>query len=183
MCWYGIFLVRGPGSWQANQVSMTAADALICHVTSSLDSCPMEIGMQSSLWVNSLSPGRCGCYHELVIFQLVSRLNISNILCETVIKWMAQDQTDHKSTLFQVMAWCHQATSHHMSQCWPRPMVPYSITRTQRVNLHNQSCVKVENFYQMQILYFVSDKCLKVWMARNHWHNICITRPSPPNCL
>ena len=146
------------GSWQANQVSMTAADALVCRVTNSLDSCPMEIGMQSSLWVNSLAPGRCGCYLELVIFQLVSRINISNILCEIVLKWMAQDKTDDKSTLFQVMAWCHQSTSHHMSQCWPRPMALYSTTRPKRVNLHNQWSVKVENCYQMQIHYYVSEK-------------------------
>ena len=28
--------------------------------------------------------------------------------------------TDDKSTLVQVMAWCRQATSHYLSQCWPR---------------------------------------------------------------
>ena len=26
----------------------------------------------------------------------------------------------HKSTMLQVMAWCHQATSHYLRQCWPR---------------------------------------------------------------
>ena len=31
------------------------------------------------------------------------------------------------------MAWCHQATSHYMSQCWPRSMSPYGITRPQWV--------------------------------------------------
>ena len=35
---------------------------------------------------------------------------------------MPLDLTDDKSTLAQVMAWCHQATSHYMSQCWPRSM-------------------------------------------------------------
>ena len=28
-----------------------------------------------------------------------------------------------KSTLAQVMVWCHQATSHYLSQCWPKPTV------------------------------------------------------------
>ena len=28
------------------------------------------------------------------------------------------------STLAQVMAWCHQATSHYLSQCWPTSMLP-----------------------------------------------------------
>ena len=37
--------------------------------------------------------------------------------------------------LVQVMAWCHQASSHYLSQCWPRSMSSYGITRTQWVNL------------------------------------------------
>ena len=40
-----------------------------------------------------------------------------------------------KSTLVQVMAWCRQATSHYLSQCWPRFMSPYGVTRPQWVNV------------------------------------------------
>ena len=29
------------------------------------------------------------------------------------------------------MAWCHQAPSHYMSQCWPRSMSPYGANRPQ----------------------------------------------------
>ena len=36
-----------------------------------------------------------------------------------------------KLTLVQVMAWCHQATSHYLSQCWPRSVLPYCVTRPQ----------------------------------------------------
>ena len=32
-----------------------------------------------------------------------------------------------KSTLVQVMAWCRQAPSHYLSQCWPRSMSSYGI--------------------------------------------------------
>ena len=39
-----------------------------------------------------------------------------------------------KPTLVQVMAWCRQATSHYLSQCWPRSMLPYGIIRPQWVN-------------------------------------------------
>ena len=46
---------------------------------------------------------------------------------------MPQDLTDDKSTLVQVMAWCHQATSHYLNQCWPRSPTPYGITRPQWV--------------------------------------------------
>ena len=42
---------------------------------------------------------------------------------------MPLDLTYGKSTLVQVMAWCHQATSHYLSQCWPRSMSPNGITR------------------------------------------------------
>ena len=32
------------------------------------------------------------------------------------------------------MAWCRQATSHYLSQCWPRSLSSYGITRPQWVN-------------------------------------------------
>ena len=38
------------------------------------------------------------------------------------IKWLPQHIIDYKSTLVQVMAWCCQATSHYLSQYWPRSM-------------------------------------------------------------
>ena len=47
---------------------------------------------------------------------------------------MPLDRTDDKSTLVQVMAWCHQATSHYLNQCWPRFMSPCGVTRPQWVN-------------------------------------------------
>ena len=31
------------------------------------------------------------------------------------------------------MAWCRQATSHYLSQCWPRSLSPYDVTRPQWV--------------------------------------------------
>ena len=45
--------------------------------------------------------------------------------------------TPHRSysTLVKAMAWCRQATSHYLSQCWPRSLAPYGVTRRQWVNL------------------------------------------------
>ena len=43
------------------------------------------------------------------------------------------------------MAWCRQAASHYLSQCWPWSMSPYSVTRPQWVNLyekHHQNFIK-----------------------------------------
>ena len=45
------------------------------------------------------------------------------------------DFADDQSTLVQVMAWCRQATSHYLSQCWPRSLLPYGVTRPQWVNI------------------------------------------------
>ena len=47
---------------------------------------------------------------------------------------MSLDITDFKSTLIQVMAWCRQATSHYLNQCWPRSMLPYGVTGSQWSN-------------------------------------------------
>ena len=52
---------------------------------------------------------------------------------EIALWWMSLDFTDDQSTLVQVMAWCRQATSHYLSQCWPRSMSPYGVTRPQWV--------------------------------------------------
>ena len=38
---------------------------------------------------------------------------------------------DDKSTLVQVMTWCRQATSHYLSQWWPRSLSTYGIARPQ----------------------------------------------------
>ena len=57
-----------------------------------------------------------------------------NTSCEICLTFGPQNPVDEKSTLVQVMAWCHQATSHYLSQCWPRSMPPYGITRPQWVN-------------------------------------------------
>ena len=54
--------------------------------------------------------------------------------CEIALKRISLDFTDDQSTLVQVMAWCRQATSHYLSQCWPRSMTPSGITRPQWVN-------------------------------------------------
>ena len=59
--------------------------------------------------------------------------------------WTLLDFSDDKSTLVQVMAWCCQATSHYLNQCWPRSLPPYGVSRPQWFNvklneqLNNQS--------------------------------------------
>ena len=47
------------------------------------------------------------------------------------LRWMPLDLTDDKSTLVQVMTWCRQATSHNLTQCWPRSMSSNGVTSPQ----------------------------------------------------
>ena len=56
------------------------------------------------------------------------------ISCKITLMWLSQDLTDDRSTLVQVMVWCHQATSHYLRPCWFRSVSPYDVTRPQWVN-------------------------------------------------
>ena len=47
-----------------------------------------------------------------VIFKLVLWTDILRTFSEIVIRWMPPNSIGDNSTLFQVMAWCHQATAH-----------------------------------------------------------------------
>ena len=87
--------------------------------------------------LNSLAPGRPGCHFKTAIFNLVLLIGFFRSSNDNPPRWMPWDLTDDKSTLVQVMAWCHQATSHYLSQCWPSSMSPYGITRPQWVKWNN----------------------------------------------
>ena len=58
-------------------------------------------------------------------------INGWGIAFEIALSWLSQGFADDKSTLVQVMAWCRQATSHYLSQCWPSSLSPYGVTRPQ----------------------------------------------------
>ena len=83
---------------------------------------------------NSLAPGKSGCDSKNGIFNLVLLIGIFRSSHDNALQWMPQDLTDDKSTLVQVMAWCHQATSHYLSQCWLSSLSSYGIARPQWVN-------------------------------------------------
>ena len=67
-------------------------------------------------------------------------IDILSTFHETAPEWMFQDHINDRSTLVQVMTWCRQAPSHYLSQCWPRSMSPWSITRPQWVKEEASSC-------------------------------------------
>ena len=82
---------------------------------------------------NSLAPGKFEWNFKYVIFQGNLMIDGWGIACELTLRWMSLNLTDDKSTLVQVMALCRQAPSHYLSQCWPRSMSPYDVTRPQWV--------------------------------------------------
>ena len=84
--------------------------------------------------INSLAPGKYESNFRHVIFKQILVIDGWGISCEIALIWMSPDFTDDQSTLVQVMAWCRQATSHYLSQCWPRSLSPYGVTRPQWVN-------------------------------------------------
>ena len=87
--------------------------------------CKKMIASRATVFGISCSPS------PFLIALATGRSGISSpaISSKIALRWMPLDLTDDKSTLVQVMAWCCQATSHYLSQCWPRFMSPYGVTR------------------------------------------------------
>ena len=82
-----------------------------------LNTSPLHDWILSS--INSLAPGKFQLNFRHVIFKQILVIDGWGISCEIALIWVSLDFTDDQSTLVQVMAWCRQATSHYLSQCWP----------------------------------------------------------------
>ena len=115
-CWW-------PGDMRSQNISSHSID-LVCWSYSGF----------STKRFNSLAPGRSEYDSKYVIFNLVLLIGIFRSSHDNALRWMPQDLTDDKSTLVQVMAWCRQATSHFLSQCWLSSLSPYGVARPQWVN-------------------------------------------------
>ena len=80
--------------------------------------------------------------------------------CEIVLSWRPQNTFDDKSTMVQVMAWCHQATSHYLCQCFPIlccHMASAGHNRARRFPLPDgpgQTTSRASGFGQIFLLYF-----------------------------
>ena len=86
-----------------------------------------------NIWLTHWPLGDSKLNFRWGIFKLILVVNGWGISCETTLIWVLLDHSYDKSTLVQVMVWCRQATSHYLSQCWPRSVLPCGITRTQWV--------------------------------------------------
>ena len=110
------------------------------HIVSHFECVPWDAGGSSddgcsrAYCFDSLAPGKFDWNFRHVIFKQILVIVGWGISCEIALIWMSLDFTDNQSTLVQVMAWCHQATSHYLSQCWLRSASLYGVTRLQWVN-------------------------------------------------
>ena len=89
------------------------------------------------------------------IFKHILVIDDSDISCLIAISWKPQ---------VQVMAWCREATSHYLSQCWPISMSPYGITRPQ--------WVKWLCYIRTALHYIIFMVCISY--KRNTTHDICM---------
>ena len=134
-CWW-------PGDMRSQSISSHGID-LVCWDYSGF----------STKRFNSLTPGRSEYDSKYVIFNLVLLIGIFRSSHDNALQWMPQDLTDDKSTLVQVMAWCRQATSHFLSQCWLSSLSPYGVARPQWVN----------EWYEMAIdTYYICKQACKI---------------------
>ena len=137
-----------------------------------------------------LTHGPLGDFRK-VIFKLTVVNGGWGISYEIALRWMPLDLTDDKSTLVQVMAWCRQATSHYLNQCWPRSLSPNGVTRPQWVKIcHQQNMSLRYSLYHRKL----PRKCWRFfasfpWRLSERWSRVSqkwwmmpITTLWPRNC-
>ena len=104
--------------------------------------------------LNSLWPGRFLWNFRWVLFKPITVIDGWDTCCEIALRKMSLDLTDDQLTLVQVMAWYHQAPSHYLSQCWPRSLSPYGVTRPHWVNVGQcflcpVCCTKIKDLHNV----------------------------------
>ena len=130
---------------------------------------PCQHGPHSLL--TNLAPGRYGSNFKGTLFKLIIQNSSLSIWSEIVLVWMPQSLANDKSTIVQVMVWCHQATSHYLNQCWPRSMTPYGVTRRQWVNFQLASyCPRSPKpFWKMTFRKHIQNSIQFQFWLQNKW--------------
>ena len=126
------------------------------------------LGYWGFLFINSLAPGKFEWNFRHVIFKLILVIAGWGICCEIVLILMSLDFTDDQSALVQVMAWCHQATIHYLSQCWPQFLSPSGITRPSWVKGDN-NCASI---FSLTFLHKALMALLRALMSMHLWFKL-----------
>ena len=74
------------------------------------------------------------------------------------LRWMSLDLSDDKSTLVQVMAWCHQATSHYLCNVDPNVCCHMASLGHNELNLNTNTCT-------------LKDHLRIQWITSKHLHH------------
>ena len=119
--------------------------------------------------LNSSAPGKFEWNFRHVIFKHILVIDALGIPCKIALILMLLDFTDDQSTLVQVMAWCRQATSHYLSQCWPRSLLQYGVNRPEWV-------LKMKSKHQILKIAYWNKK----WIC---WEIITVFSTMPPNAV
>ena len=147
------------GGFPSQRASLVMQEALPCH-----DDIIMEAQLQLLQLGLVLTHWHLVDFNKVLVkwfSKFILAIDGWDISHEISSRWMSLDLTD-KSILVQVMTWCRQATSHYLSQCWPRSLSPYGVTRQQWVNtmLHPSS----DN----------SGTCISHWTRTKDAHVFCL---------
>ena len=114
-----------------------------------------------------------------LIYKLNEVIDGLSISCEIAIRWISLDLTDGKSAFVQVMAWCYQTTSHHLSQSWPSSLLPYGTTRGQRVNSRACKFQCITNNHTMTAI-MQSSNPLLFWKPHQYEKHLQVTTALHP---
>ena len=134
---------------------------------------------RSILQFNSLAPGGFENIFQNVFFKLISWIDTLSNSCETALRSMLQNPSDDKSTLVQVMAWCRQAASHYLSQCCPRSLSPYGVTRPQWVNICSHISTPQKEILLRPLLFLKVGSLYKwAFLVLYVWNTSCCTKYS-----
>ena len=125
--WYGVKLTpRDKARWYFVQNVIIASKGIVFENVV-YEFHPLCSGL-------NMLTGSLGCHFKTAIFNLVLLIGIFTLSNDNALRWMPWDLNDDESTLVQVMAWCRQATSQYLNQCWLSSMSPYGVTRPQWIN-------------------------------------------------
>ena len=98
-------------------------------------------GITGSPWSNSLHSMRLEWNFRSVNFKLILIIDCWGIFHGIALRWMSLDLIDDKSTLVQVMASCHHATTRFLCQCYVDPV----LCRNMAALGHNELILKRSN--------------------------------------
>ena len=104
---------------------------------------------------------RAAYWHKVLWFKFISLAHESYELItqtlEIAPRGILENAIDDMTTLVQVMAWCRQASSHYLSQRWPRSLLAYGITEPHWIQLVASSM-----------------RCESSFVTTLKWHVCCV---------